>query len=574
MKNYVRILALVLCIVLLTLAFASCGKRNKDATATTTAPSTTVPGSENAGSGSTATQKPATTGRDWEPIAKEIRSYAAANKTLKFRLDSFTSPERIAQNDVYLAGPDEVEEGVSSTIAQMVYWRNHNAMNDLGVTVEYSYMDKGWDAQSAEIVTLVQGNAADAPDLFVNMVFDLNIALKTQGVFKDIWHIPGSFFDWSASGWMKDWMESYSFTGDRAYVLAGDYFLDILRAMSVLPFNLTMMDANADKLASAICEPDEPLQAGENLSTRFFDFVEEENWTWEVLGRLCEAIWVDTDGSGADSIGDTLGFVTDRYSGMPAALILFSTGEELTTTSKDETTGQNWIYINEDSTALGRIFDAVKGVVEGSGSFITCDTTSQGATIDQPGIAYHQIKFSEDTLLFCGPQLLGALEGDAFQQMQSTYSVVPLPKVDATKEYNTIVHNTADCGAINVNANPQKTRVVSAYLQHCVENSWDIRDEFLQTVTKYRTTTYNQGTSRMLDLIYDHLTNARDKGIEDAAERRSGERYHGKMKDNEFLWGSADVVSWFESNRATKQGRVDDVLEKWYQLPGGPETAE
>ena len=259
---------------------------------------------------------------------------------------------------------------------------------------------------------------------------------------------------------------------------------------------------------------------------------------------------------------------------MPAALILFSTGEELTTTSKDETTGRNWIYINEDSTALGRIFDAVKGVVEGSGSFITCDTTSQGSTIDQPGIAYHQIKFSEDTLLFCGPQLLGALEGDAFQQMQSTYSVVPLPKVDATKEYNTIVHNTADCGAINVNANPQKTRVVSAYLQHCVENSWDIRDEFLQTVTKYRTTTYNQGTSRMLDLIYDHLTNARDKGIEDAAERKSGERYHGKLKDNEFVWGSADVVSWFESNRATKQGRIDDVLEKWYQLPGGPETAE
>ena len=49
---------------------------------------------------------------------------------------------------------------------------------------------------------------------------------------------------------------------------------------------------------------------------------------------------------------------------------------------------------------------------------------------------------------------------------------------------------------------------------------------------------------------------------------------HGKMKDNEFLWGSSDVVSWFEGVRNTKQGRIDDVLEKWYQLPGGPETAE
>lgn len=558
MKNYVRILALLLCVVLLALSFASCGKERKKGGDATTETATQPERTE-----------PQVTTKDWSPIAAEIAGYAAANRSLKFELDSFTNAERIAQNDVYIAGPDETEEGVTSTISKMVYERNHAAMDTLGVNVEYIYWDLGWDKQSAQINTVVQGNAADAPDLFVNMVFDLNIALKTNGVFKDVLTIPGSFFDFDAKGWMKDWMMSYSFTGDRAYVLGGDYFIDILRAMGVLPFNVDMMDTNADKLASVILEEGETLGENEELSTYFFDLVDRGEWTWEVLGKLCEAIWVDTDGNGSDSIGDTLGFVTDRRAGFPAALILFSTGVELTTTKVDTATGRNWIYINEDSTALGKIFDAVKGVVEGSGSFITIDDTGSGATIDQPGVAYHQIKFSEDTLLFCGPQLLGALEGNAFQQMQSVYSVVPLPKVDETKEYNTVIHNTADCGAINVHANPQKTRTVSAFVQYCVENSGAIRDEFLQIVMKYKNTVYNQGTDRMLNLIYDHMINARDKGIEDAAERTSGERYHGKMKDNQFVWGSADVVSWFESNRATKQGRIDEVLNKWYELPGG-----
>ena len=555
MKNYLRILTLLLCVVLFTFAFASCDKNGKRGDATTA--HSTQPSTESQ-----------TTAKNWEPVVREISGYAAQNRSLKFELDNFTGPERIAQNKKYIEGPDAIDN-VTASIDKMVYKRNHAAMDLFGVSVEYVYWDDAWDKQSTNIISVVQGNAADAPDLFVNMVFDLNIALKTQGVFKDVLTIPGNFFDFNTKGWMKDWMMSYSFTGDRAYVLGGDYFIDILRAMGVLPFNVDLMDANADKLASAILGEGETLGAGEELSTAFFDLVDKGEWTWDVLGKLCAAIWVDENGDGADSITDTLGFVTDSYTGMPSALILFSTGETLTTTQYDETRGRNWITINQDSIALGKIFDAVKGVVDGSGSFVTNDATSKGSTIDQPGIAYHQIKFSENTLLFCGPQLLGALEGDAFQQMAALYSVVPLPKVDESKEYNTVIHNTADCGAINVKINPQKARTISAFLQYCVENSGDIRNEFLQIVMKYKNTVYNQGTDRMLNLIYSRMINARDKGIEDAAERTSGERYHGVMKDNGFTWGSSDIVSWFESVKKSKQDKIDEVLNQWYTLPGG-----
>ena len=224
------------------------------------------------------------------------------------------------------------------------------------------------------------------------------------------------------------------------------------------------------------------------------------------------------------------------------------------------------IQLKQDAESVGAIFDAVKSVFNGPGSFVTVGGAG-GATEDNPGLAYSQIKFSENTLLFAGPTLLGALENDTFQQMTYTYSVVPMPKADVNKDYNTIVHNTADVGAINVKTAPQKAIAISAFLQHCTENSGNIREEFLQIVTKYRTTTYNQGTSRMLDLIYDSLANSRDKAIEDASMRKSGARFHGVMKDNGFIWGSADIVSWYESNRADKQAKIEELLNIWYDLP-------
>ena len=569
MKNFTRILALFLCVVLLAFAFASCGrKKNTDATEATTA---TAKNPDDSGKSTTSTTPATTTVNVWPSIAEEVGAFSAANRKFLIELDNHSDAERNAANVKYLQGPDAIEEGVTSAIEQLIYERNEAAKELLGIEIEYTTWDYGWDAQTSQIQTVVEGNAADAPDLFVNMVFDLNNAIKLSGVFLDVWSISNSYFDFDAKGWMKSWMESYSFTGDRAYVLGSDYFLDMLRAMGVLPFNLDLMDQNSAKLATVILPQGETLSEGEGISAHFFDFVEEGKWTWDALGKISEAIWVDTDGNQASSIGDLLGIATDRYSGMPSALIIFSTGEELTETRiiedpADPNNGKQWIYLKEDTDAVNAIFDAVKSVMTGPGAFVTAGGAS-GSTIDSPGIAYLQTKFAEDTLLFAGPTLLGALEMDVFQQMQSTYSVVPMPKVDINKDYNTIVHNTADCGAINVHTVPEKARAISAFLQYCTVNSGEIREEFLQIVAKYKMTTYDQGTDRMLDLIYDKLANSRDKAVEDASMRKSGERFHGKMKDNEFAWGSAEVAAWYESARASKQAKIDELLTNWYERP-------
>ncbi len=561
MKKLNGILALLLCLLFLVPALASC----KKTPAATTAKPTTAGGEQGSSTSSTTED----TTRKWETIGNAVSAYAASDRTLRIQYDMYRSSENIPQNDKYIQGPDGLVDGGTSLIEEKVYNRNREAAELLGLTLEYSHWeDLGWGKQAGRINQLVGAVTDDAPDLFIDMLYDLNKAMMTVNAFKDIWSIPGSYFDFKADGWMAEWMESLSFTGDRAYILGGDYFLELFRAMGVLPFNIDLMDANVSKLAPALFG--EELAESETMSQRFFDVVEQGDWTWDGLGKLCAAMWVDTDGDGANSFADTLGIVTDRYTGLPAALMVYSSGVQLTETyviedTADENNGKTWVKYKNDSTILGSVFDAVSGVFSGHGAFVTNYNPDSGKNLTE-----HYAKFASNTLLFAGPIVLGALEEQSFQTMNSIWSVVPIPKIKAEQEYNTMIHNIADVGAINVNTSADKARALSAFLQFCNENSGDIRVEFQQVVTKYKTTTYNQGTDRMLDIIYDHVISGREKALEDVAEGTSGKSSGSWMKGLEYTGTSADVASLYQSHLSNKQGKLDTILTKWYELPVTP----
>ena len=562
-----RLLGLLLVLATLTLAFASCGKRPA---AETTAAKTTAAESD----GETDVTTAEATTDKWEEPALAINRIAARDRALKIECSEFKTAEKASKNDIYLKGPDAIEDGVTPEIQQMVYERNRAADALFGTTTEFVFWDYDWSKQGPQIDLVVKGNAADAPDLFVNMLYDLNKELM-NATFKDVRSIPGSYFDFSAEGWLYDWMMNLSLTGDRAYILGSDYFLDIFRAMAVLPFNLTMMDDNAAALAPAILEEGETLGENEELSTYFFDLVDKGKWTYDVLGKLSEAIWVDVDGSGSDSLGDRLGILADEYGGINSGSFIYSCGETLTETytiedPTSEYNGKQWVKYADTSAGLNLIFDEVKALFDGAGSFST-KAPYEGSTPDNPGISYHHAKFASGEILFAGVCLLGGLEDDAFQTMADLYSVVPCPKTDKERAYNSVIHNVADAGAINVNTNPRKAKVLSAYLQYCTERSPAIRNQFLEIVTKYKTTTYNQGTDRMLNIIYKGIVYGRDKTVDDLV---GGDRWHQLIKEGHFGVGSDYITSRYEALRSSKQKTLDDDLKKWYTLPTVENPAE
>ena len=582
MKKVLFSLALLACLILCVFFFASCNRNEATpSTAPSTAPETADRGTEDPETVPTGTAEEgepvteiATTDK-WEEISAKLARIAARDRQLKIECSVAKSAEKGSKNDIYVAGPDTIEDGVTPPIEEMIYNRNRAACDLLGTTVTYLFWDYGFGKQAEQIDLVIKGNAADAPDLFVSMLNDVFKELRNS-TFKDVKSIPGSYFDFSAKGWLYDWMMTLSFTGDRAYILGSDYFLDIMRSLAVLPFNMTMMNANSEKLAPAIIgEDDDPLGAGEELSTRFFDLVDEGKWTWDVLGKLCEAIWVDENGDGQDSITDTLGIIADQYGGLHASSYIYSCGEELTEvyTIEDPDNpyhGKQWIKYADDPTKLNRIFDAVKSVFDGAGSLVTLYQFS-GNSPEQPGAAYHHTKFAASELLFAGVCTTGTLEEDVFQQMTDLYSVVPLPKIDVERSYNTLINNQGDVGVINVNANPRKAKVLSAFVQWCTEHSGPIREQFMQIVMKYKVTTYNQGTDRMLDLIYDGILYSRDYVVDGENEEP---RWHRQMMSQRFVAGADFIATLYEANRAKKQQILDKLMEKWYTLPKVETNAE
>ena len=562
-----RFIALLLTLLFFAFALVSCG--GKTPAATTGSASTAAEGATTDAATDAATEAE-TTADPWEEIAPMVTIMAERLRNLRFEISTYGDAEKSSKNKPYIAGPDAVEDGVTPAIEQMVYTRNKNADELLGTSIEYVFWDDlRWAKQAARIIELVQGNAADAPDLFVNGMYDLNKVLLTVGAFRDIRSIRGSFFNFDAEGWMKDWMEDMSFTGDRAYVLGGDYFIDLLRTISVLPFNVDLMDQNAAKLAPAILGEEETLGEGEELSAYFFDLVDTGKWTWDVLGKLCEAIWEDRDGDGQDSIGDRLGILDDTYISMSAAIYCYSNGERLFEVDYIEDpnsryNGKRWLYYPDSMKVLEDIFDAVSSVYTGRGSLAT-SAPVDGSTPENPGLAYHWTKFAQGETLFAGACVLGTLEDESFQQMHDLYSVVPLPKVTSDQKYNSLIHDTGDAGAINVNVVPLKAKVISAYLQYCAEHSKEIRTEFLQTVTKYKTAVYNQGTDRMLDLIYDNVVGGRDKMIENVVG--GSIKWHEEMKNSGFTYTSSDFVTVYQANYKSKQSVLDGIIRNWYTYP-------
>ena len=497
----------------------------------------------------------------WETFGDSLSDLDASDRALTIELSAYGDAEKASRNDLFLAGPDSID-GSTPNLQKLIYQRNTAANLALGTTVEYVYWDDlGWGSQMNRIFTLTQSFDASAPDLFVNMIYDLSNA-TLQGCFKDIWSIPCSYFDFHTEGWMTEWMESMSFSGDRAYILGGDYFLDLYRALLVLPFNMDLMDANAARLAPAIGIS---LGEGETLSGRFFDLVEAGNWTYEKLGLLCNAIWLDSDNDLETSASDLLGMMVDGYGGTAASAFIYSAGLTLTDTCVNGN-GKQWIVYPSYPGPLEALFDAVTDVFAHDGVLVTKNSSIT--------VSAHNVKFANDGVLFAGPRMLGGLDDDDFQTMTSRYSVVPFPKVNASDDYHTVIHNVGDAGAINANVTPLKARVLSAYLQYCAENSGEIKNEFLNRYTKYSTFEYTNGTGRMLDLIYASISsNGRDKAVEDLMNTSATKalRWHALMKDKKnapFRTTGSELNALYDSGAVyAKQTRLDDLLETWYTLP-------
>ena len=207
------------------------------------------------------------------------------DKTLTIMISNAVDNELTPGGDSYMKGPDlKLDEsgGSFEKVQNAVYDRNRAAKKNLGVELEYIYCQAVWGSVMGEIRNKENSGNGTA-DMYCDLMYDL-VALSVEpGMFSNLLkyttkddaklgkdNYVGGFLDIRAkNGYYVDFMNDMALSNDKMFLLASDYYLDVLRAMLVMPFNLQMY---VDRIDSTDTN-------GESL----YAMVEEGEWTWDKL---------------------------------------------------------------------------------------------------------------------------------------------------------------------------------------------------------------------------------------------------------------------------------------------------
>lgn len=571
-----RALVLVLLVGLLIPTFFSCGNADPppDTTGAATDAQPAAARSDVAGTEELSETEPtATKPSESDAAPTESRTTAPSRTTdpeknpagsdeetvaIRIALDTSATEGTGNRNPRLFAGPDEIDDQTPA-VERAVSERNRAARETLRLSVEYVCWDDASGEQAEKIKTLVQSGAAEAPDLFVSPLRDLTRA-AFDGCFADIISTPGCCLNVTGEGWLTGLIGSLSFSPDRAYLLAGDGFPDLFRGVSVLPFNLTMADAEARRLSPCILPAGTSLESGETFSDRLFDLVGAGDWTYGTLASLSAAIWRDfgtTDRE--DDLGDLLGFVCDAGSHLASAAFLSGFGSDCLSESTDPETGRVSLTYRADGGSLAGAFDALSELFAGAGTVLTFGGYGDSS---EPGLADLRRKFAEGTVLFAGAVTLGSLAYNEYRNMTEQFSVLPLPKLKASDAYLSPVSFDADAGAINRRS--AVFSAVSSYLQYCAEHSREIADGYLADLARAAA---HDGTARMLRIIRGSVLSARGEMIERAVSDADATPWHLLLDSAGFRMTGADFADKYSAAVPVKQERLNGLLNRWYSLP-------
>ena len=381
----------------------------------------------------------------------------------------------------YMTGlEDNGQENDNDVILKTVNDRNKYVKGKLGLEVDYTYTDAGWDTVADVIKTKFDANDGITDALALNLVGV--VPCMMQGIFKNVNSTDKTnYFDFADDCWYDATMQTLSLNADMAtgkmYILASDYFIDILRCVNIIM-------VNEDVLARHFSDVND-----------FYTEIKDGEWTWDRLDGLVDAAYHETANSpiGKDE-SDEIGIVyqgtqnganSNLSQGMAMAITHSADIDYITNIG-----GQLQYFSNKG--ALQNLADKAKNLVENDGSFGVSDV-SKVRTV-----------FANGKALFATNLRLYDLENTLLSSMKKT--PLPFPKVDTSEEYKAYVHDNASVGAIFKNT--RRFTEVSAYWQYCSIKSEATRIAYYDKGLgiKYDTSGSGSNNMAMLDILHDKMT--------------------------------------------------------------------
>lgn len=419
-QKTVRFLSLLLCLLMLVGSVVACGTGD-------TAETTSAGGETNS---------------EPEVTAEEDPFKNVDYKGREFRILTSTNIASAGMgNSNYLIEGEK--DAASSMVNDAVFERNAVVEKKIGVQLKFTQLDVDYNGVFSKIRTYVATNL-DEHDLVINDLFPF-ANLSIEGNFRNILAPEFTGFDFEDKPyWYKEYMDDLRLQNGYAYILAGDYFIDVLRSSHLLLFNKGMYQDHYQR------DPNE-----------VYDWVLNYEWTYEKMNQMITDMYDDKNRNGLKDYGDKWGISVLELWGSSIGFVVSA--------------NPGFITRDEDGTP-----------------YPTLGENSRGEDL------------TEGLSLICDYQRLGSLENTILLSMQGEAGVLPCPMLYASdKQYNTATHDTTEVGAIMTTA--KDAQFISTVIQVLSRETASLLipkyyGEALQV--QYVTDPY---ASKMVQIIHDNI---------------------------------------------------------------------
>ena len=489
----------------------------------------------------------------WENI-----NYADSN--LIFQMTNCTNRQELPSGcERYLAGVNAEGKPVANeAVDELVRARNDDAYEKTKVTVKYVYYADTYEkfgysfARDAIANTIDTSSAENLPDIFCNWMTDM-LLCSLKGYFANVMtqdpQYGKNYFNIKLStdeeqnqyGYMTELMRSLTLNMGQVYVIASDYFIDLIRAFFVVPVNVMLFNQSLKNLNPPLTD-----LTGDGVVdiNDFFKEVDKGDWTYDRLIQYSKAIYTPAANSnGSESCNDVLGFALGK-NGLPAAGMIY-TSSAVVIQRTVENGKTVYTYPSTPTTEFQNVIKGISGMVDTNGVYVM-DANDAGTLglqgEEKTALLGIRKKFTTNSLLFGGVVLVGSLEYTDYTNMAANggFGVVPVPVYQKGDEYLTQIHVVGRAGGIT--AKTTKFSQCSAFIQYQTKNSTEILNYYYDYNLSYGTTAGGvTGNVAMLAYIRNHVRTSFDKLFEDAIGffyNESGiseeDRYHTLLANNNY----------------------------------------
>jgi len=481
----------------------------------------------------------------------------------------------------YLAGATKDNEAVDT----LVRTRNSDAYKYTKVKATYLYYPDNNEAYMFskardEITGTIDNSSKDnCPDIFCNWMTDM-LLVSLKGKFANLMtqdestygknHFDIRLTEDAAEnqfGYMTELMRSLTLKQGQIYVIASDYFIDLIRAFFVVPVNVNLFNQIAQTADPALTDLNRDTKV--NIDD-FMVEVEQGGWTYDRLIQYSKAIY---DGAvGGESYNNVLGFALGK-NGLPAAGMVYTSSAEIIKRSTEN--GVTTYTYPETNEKLDKIMKKISSMMDVDG--IMCMTDADAGNLGLQGDEKTALlgirhKFTTNTMLFGGVILVGSLEYSAYQDMKKTggFAVVPVPVYEAGDRYLTQIHVVGRAGGVTAKKT-EKFEACSAFLQYQTENSTEVLDHYYRYNLTYGTASGVTGNIKMLQYIRNNVRTSFDKLFEDAIGFfynngiNESDRYHTLLSNRNYKFD--DFTDVYDEKLPLKVKNLGDLEKEYAKLP-------